>query len=423
MQRRTSLVLFGLVGLLLMAAAGGALIHFGQPDPGPRPAQLVPVIQEASLAVLPFVNMSGDPQKEYFSDGISGELRDALADIQGVLVASRAASFAYKGKNTDIQDIARKLRVRTVLEGSVREDGNRVRITAQLISAAAGLHLWSQTYDSDLADLPRLQEQIAESIARALTDRPVADNAHSQKRVDPEAYRKYLEARCEFAARSPDGMKRALGLAKEVTQKAPDFAPGFALLARAGLWLAGTDRAALDDAVVPAEKALALDPDNSEARLVHLQLSLRRWDWRPATEDAEHLLTANPNNTAVLYGLAYYYRHLGFPEKARAYRATAARLDPLYDWRGEYIESTGSGDARSGLIAAHTGNLDDAIDQFERSYAEKDIALTTVPYDPATPRVLLVDTRWKRLWQKPELKAWQSEHDRVASTLAAPALR
>src|SRR3569832_98077 len=168
MQRRTSLVLFGLVGLLLMAAAGGALIHFGQHDPGPRPAQLVPVIQEASLAVLPFVNMSGDPQKEYFSDGISGELRDALADIQGVLVASRTASFAYKGKNTDIQDIARKLRVRTVLEGSVREDGNRVRITAQLISAAAGLHLWSQTYDSDLADLPRLQGQIAESIACVL---------------------------------------------------------------------------------------------------------------------------------------------------------------------------------------------------------------------------------------------------------------
>src|SRR3569832_2206919 len=423
MQRRTSLVLFGLVGLLLMAAAGGALIHFGQHDPGPRPAQLVPVIQEASLAVLPFVNMSGDPQKEYFSDGISGELRDALADIQGVLVASRTASFAYKGKNTDIQDIARKLRVRTVLEGSVREDGNRVRITAQLISAAAGLHLWSRTYDSDLAALPRLQEQIAKSIARALTDRPVADIAHSQKRVDPEAYRKYLEARCEFAARSPDGMKRALDLAKEVTQKAPDFAPGFALLARAGLCLAGSDRAALDDAVVPAEKALALDPDNSEARLVHLQLSLRRWDWRPATEDAEHLLAANPNNAAVLYGLAYYYRHLGFPEKARSYRVAAARLDPLYDWRGEYFESTGSGDARSGLIAAHTGNLDHAIDQFERSYAEKDIALTTVPYDPATPRVLLEDARWKRLWQKPELKAWQSEHDRVASTPAAPALR
>src|SRR3569832_2412929 len=121
MQRRTSLVLFGLVGLLLMAEAGGALINFGQPDPGPRPAQLVPGIQEASLAVLPYVNMSGEPQKEYFRDGKSGELRDALADIQGVLVVSWAAFFAYKGKNTDIQDFARKRRVRTVLEGSVRE--------------------------------------------------------------------------------------------------------------------------------------------------------------------------------------------------------------------------------------------------------------------------------------------------------------
>src|ERR1700755_1396821 len=112
MQRRTSLALFALLGLPVAAGVGAALIHFARPDPAPRPAQFVPVIQEASVAVLPFVNMSGDPQKEYFSDGISGELRDALAGMRGVLVASRASSFAYKGKNTDIQDIARKLRVR-----------------------------------------------------------------------------------------------------------------------------------------------------------------------------------------------------------------------------------------------------------------------------------------------------------------------
>jgi len=422
MQRRTSLALFAVLGLLVVAA-GGALIRFERPDPAPRPAQLISVIQEASVAVLPFVNMSGDPEREYFSDGISGELRDALADTQGVLVASRASSFAFKGKNTNILDIARRLRVRTVLEGSVRDEGNRVRITAQLISAATGLHLWSQTYDRDLADFPRLQNEIAASIARALTDRPVAEDTRSPKRVDPDAYRKYLQARNEFARRSPAGMKRALDLTNDVTRRAPDFAPGLALLARASLWLAGTDRAALDDAVVPAEKALALDPDNSEARLVHLQLSLRRWDWRPATEDADHLLAANPNNAAALYGLAYYYRHLGFPEKGYSYRAAAAWLDPSYDWRGEYVESTGSDDARAGLIAAHAGNPIDALDQFERSYEDRDIALTTVPYDPATPRALMGDPRWKSLWQKPELKAWQQEHDRVASTLTAPALR
>jgi len=423
MQSRTSLALFALLGLLVAAAAGGALIHFRRPDPAARPAQFVPVIQEASVGVLPFVNMSGDPQKEYFSDGISGELRDALADMHGVLVASRASSFAYKGKNTDIQDIARKLRVRTLLEGSVREDGNRVRITAQLISAATGLHLWSQTYDRGLADFPLLQDEIAASIARALTDRPVVDSAHTPKRVVPDAYRKYLQARYEFAGRSPDRMKRALDLAKDAARSAPDFAPGFALVARASLQLAGTDRAALDDAVVPAETALALDPDNSEARLVHLQLSFRRWDWRAATDDADHLLTANPNNAAVLYGLAYYYRHLGFPEKARTYRASATRLDPSYDWRREYAEPTGSDGARSGLIAAHAGDFEQANDQFERSYDERDIALTTVPYDSATPHRLADDPRWKTLWQKPELKAWQDEHDRVARALAAPALR
>ncbi len=423
MQSRTSLALFALLGLLVAAAAGGALIRFGRPEPAPRPAQLIPVIQEASVAVLPFVNMSGDPQKEYFSDAISGELRDALADMQGVLVASRTSSFAFKGKNAAIRYIANRLRVRTVLEGSVRDEGNRIRITAQLISAATGLHLWSQTYDRELTDFPRLQSEIAASIARALTDRPVADDMRAPKRVDPEAYRKYLEARCAFAKRSSDGMKRAIDLANDVTRSAPDFAPGFALLARASLWFAGADRAALDNAAAPAEKAIALDPDNVEARLAHLQLSLRRWEWHRATEDADHLLTANPNNAAVLYGLAYYYRHLGFPEKAYGYRATAAWLDSSYDWRGEYVESTGSDDARAGLITAHAGNSIEAMDQFEQSYKDRDIALTTVPYDPAMPRTLSNDPRWKSLWQKPELKAWQVEHDRVASMLAAPALR
>jgi TolB-like protein len=417
MQRRTTL--FALLGLVVVAAAGGALIHFDRPDPAPRPAQLIPVIQEASVAVLPFVNMSGDPQKEYFSDAISGELSDALADMQGVLVASRNSSFAFKGKNTDIKDIARKLRVRAVLEGSVRDEGNRVRITAQLISAATGLHLWSQTYDRDLGDFPQLQNDIAASIARALTDRRGADDTRAPKRVDPEVYRKYLQARYEFTWGS---MNSARDLAKDVTHRAPDFAPGFALLAHASGRLAG-DRSDFDDAVVPAERALALDPDNSEARLAHLQLSLLRWDWHPATEDADHLLTANPNNAAVLYGLAYYYRHLGFPEKGYGYRASAAWLDPSYDWRGEYAVSMGRDDARAGLISAHAGNLTDALDQFEHSYEDRDIALTTVPYDPATPRTLMDDPRWKALWRKPELKAWQEEHDRVASTLASPALR
>ncbi len=423
MHSRTSVPLFGLLGLLVVAAAGAALIHFRQPPPAARAAQFVPVVQEASVAVLPFVNMSGDPQKEYFSDAISGEFRDALADMQGVLVASRASSFAFKGKSTDIRDIANRLRVRTVLEGSVRDEGNRVRITAQLISAATGLHLWSQTYDRDLGNFPQLQSEIAASIARALTDRPVADSTHGRKRVDPDAYRKYLQARYAFAERSPAGTKRALELAKDVTRNAPDFAPGFALLARASLWLAGTDPVALDDVAAPAEKALTLDPDNSEARLVHLRLSFRQWDWRAATDDADHLLAANPNNAAVLYGLAYYYRHLGFPEKASTDRATAVRLDPFYDWRGEYAEPSAFDGARSGLIAAHAGDFEQANDQFERSYEDRDIALTTVRYDPATPGRLLDDPRWKTLWQKPELKAWQDEHDRVARTLAAPALR
>jgi TolB-like protein len=422
MPRRTNLVLLASVGLLFAAAAAGITVRYWRAAPPVHAAHLVPVVQEASVAVLPFVDMSGDPAKAYFGEEISGELHDELEDAPDLRVAPRAASFAFKGRNADIHDIAARLRVRTVLEGSVREDGNRVRITAQLINAADGLHLWSQTYDRELSDILSLDDELARAITRALTDRTPSGGL-KPKRIDPDAYRKYLEARHEFFAYSPAGMKRALDLATDVTRTAPDFAPDFALLGRVRMQLAGTADIALDDAAAPLDRALALEPASLEARVAHLRLSLLRWDWRAASHDADRLLAGTANNAAALRGLAFYYRHLGFPEVARAYRASAARLDPHSDEPAEYAPLSRSDGPRPGLGYARAGDLHKAMDWFERSFQQKDLSLTAVPYDPGTPRALLDNPRWVALWQNPELKAWQEEHDRVARTLNAPVLR
>ena len=128
----------------------------------------VPEIPEKSIAVLAFVNMSNDPENEFFSDGIAEEIINALTKIKALRVAARTSSFAFKGKNEDIGEVGRKLKVHTVLEGSVRKAGNRLRVTAQLINVADGYHLWSERYDRQLEDVFEIQDQIAENIVRAL---------------------------------------------------------------------------------------------------------------------------------------------------------------------------------------------------------------------------------------------------------------
>lgn len=127
-----------------------------------------PSVPEKSIAVLPFVNMSNDPENEFFSDGIAEEIVNALTKVKALRVASRTSSFAFKGKNEDIGEVGRKLKVHTILEGSVRKTGSRLRVTAQLINVADGYHLWSERYDRQLEDVFEIQDDIAENIVRAL---------------------------------------------------------------------------------------------------------------------------------------------------------------------------------------------------------------------------------------------------------------
>ena len=224
-----------------------------------------------SIAVLPFVNMSGDKDNEYFSDGISEELLNVLVRVDGLGVASRTSSFAYKGSPLGTAAIASALKVNHVLEGSVRKAGNHVRITAQLIDAVDDRHLWSETYDRELTDIFAIQEEIANSIVDALrgqlgTAQAVAAVTVRADTANVEAYQLYLKARELFIARKD--LSESIRLLEQATQMDPQFARGWELLAAvcsvAPSW-GVRDRDYYAMASVAARRALGLDPTLSMA--------------------------------------------------------------------------------------------------------------------------------------------------------------
>ncbi len=305
-------------------------------------SEVIPSAQVApatSVAVLPFVNMSGDSAKEYFSDGFSEELINDLAKNPHLRVAARTSSFAFKGKNEDVETIARALRVRAIVEGSARDAGDRVRITAQLIDAGSGYHIWSETYDRNLADILAVQDEIAREIATALTHKLVP--AAPGRKIDPAIYRLYLLGRQQLALFSADGTARALALFREVTARQPDFADGFAALANATMasrvvWDPAhteSDFVAAHDA---AQRALSLDPGNVEAREIRARLEMQEWNWSAAAADLRTLIAEYPNSPLVLSALRQFYTYMDFPDQELAVWRRAVSLDSVSD-RDRYI--------------------------------------------------------------------------------------
>jgi adenylate cyclase len=227
--------------------------------------------QQAAIAVLPFVNMSGDPEQEYFSDGITEDIITDLSKISSLFVAARNTSFTLKGKALDVQQAAAHLGVQYVLEGSVRKSGNRVRITAQLIDGRSGGHVWAERYDRNLADIFELQDEISRAIVAALKLKllPGENETLAQRPTENvEAYRYYLMGRDFF---NRGHTKRLLRLARQIFSKALSIDPNYAL-AHAGLadcnshlLDAGDTSISVDDIFAQSERALSLDPSLAEA--------------------------------------------------------------------------------------------------------------------------------------------------------------
>jgi adenylate cyclase len=241
-----------------MPVATSPIVSAAEP---PKPLEL-------SIAVLPFVNMSADPEQEFFSDGISEELLNLLVRVDGLKVASRTSSFTYKGENLDIPEIAAELKVNHILEGSVRKSGNRVRITAQLIETSNDRHLWSETFDRELVDIFVIQDEIANAIVSALMDElGVGLKAITVKTATEnlDAYQLYLKARGLFLARQD--LATSIELFEQAIQLDPGFARAWEGLAAvqwvAGDWLLGDGIDHLTPSLEAAEQALELDPDLS----------------------------------------------------------------------------------------------------------------------------------------------------------------
>ena len=322
-----------------------------------------------SLAVLPFANLSANAEDGYFADGLTEELLNLLAGIDGLKVAGRTSSFYFKGRNEDLREIGRKLGVSHILEGSVRRSGQRLRVTAQLVNAEDGFHLWSRVYDRELTDVFLIQDEISRSVADALKIRLVAGGADARPErpaVDAEAYRRYLVARSKLRERGLENMQSAIRLFDEAAAIDPAFAGAYAgkALALTLLWgnhVVGDARTMFADAETAARRALELDPRSSEAWVALGRVAELSWlvtGHERRSEAGEHFrqaLELDPQSTLALYWLGRFEQETN-PARAIDLFDRAIELDPL-----EFMAATSRA-----LSLLRTGRFDEARAEYER---------------------------------------------------------
>ena len=264
-------------------------------------------IPEKSIAVLPFRNLSEDKDKEFFSDGISEELLNLLSKVPQLQVAARTSSFSFKGKQIEIPEIARKLHVANVLEGSVRKSGDQLRITAKLIRAAEGYHLWSETYDRKLDDIFKIQDEIAGEVVKQLKV-TLLGAVPTVRQTDPKAYTLYLQAVQLGRQQTPEAFTQSDALFRQVLEIDPRYAPAWHELARnfinkanAGLLPNSEGYARAREA---EEKALAIDPNYAPAHAGLGRIAMPNNDFVSAAKHFERALALDPNDLNVLGNIA-----------------------------------------------------------------------------------------------------------------------
>ena len=283
-----------------------------------------------SIAVLPFINMSDDPGNEFFSDGLSEEILNLLARTPELKVIARTSSFAFKGKNEDIRVIGEALGVRTVLEGSVRKAGERVRITAQLIDVVDGSHIWSDTYDRTMTDIFEVQDDVADAIFDALQLHVGARPTRGRPTDSTDAYSLFLKARAIMNAR--ESWRSAEAILLEAVELDPGFAEAYELLGFVYWNQAGTLITAAAGQRLTADtaaKALAIDPDLVFARALFQSANIDDYSLIGEIQAVENAAREAPSNTALLDTLVYDLVYGGYLEQALAYAERYVDLDPL----------------------------------------------------------------------------------------------
>lgn len=336
-----------LLALLVLAVAVGVTWWRSAAPPEGNP--VTPSDREppaASIAVLPFTDMSPEGDQGYLGDGIAEEILNLLAQVRGLTVIARTSSFSFKGQQTDIGTIARRLNVAYVLEGSVRKAGDRVRVTAQLVSGADGLHLWSQTFEEHLQDVFALQDEIARNVTEVLKDRLLGDrggalalSGRASHVPDPRAWELYLRGRHLYGRRMTGDRIQAQSYFEQALEIDPDLSAAWVSLAATYSTRAGDpdvaehERLTFDEALPLARealtKALALDPDNPEALLRMGRFNWFEGHFDQALEQFERAMRSGRNNALVQSMLGGLAVMIGDPAVGAELQARAATLDPI----------------------------------------------------------------------------------------------
>jgi len=397
----------------LLAVIAVDRLYFASPTQAPaKTTETESSTAEKSIAVLAFEDLSPEGDQEYFADGLSEELLNVLAQIPDLQVAGRTSSFAFKDQNKDLREIGEILNVAHILEGSVRKAGGRIRVTAQLINAESGFHLFSQTYDRDLVDVFAVQDEIAAAISEALRTKLVGSETQQIAETSMAAYDLYLIARQKLYLRNKEEMEEALLLLDEAIEIDNNYAPALAQKALALILLSDgggsygniPEAEAALQARALIDKALALDPGLAEAHAVSALTmeSERSGTWEEMAELLEYALSLNPNSDNTRAWLARVYGFQGRNAESRALGESIMKHDPLFSVAfnnlvgeylrtndfdlanamvGRYERATGENAASQqawGDIATAQGDSANAVRHYKRSYEENPTATINV---------------------------------------------
>ena len=308
-----------------------------------------------SIAVLPFTNLSGDKEQEYFSDGLSEELMGLLTKVKELRVAGRTSSFIFKGKAEDLATIGQKLHVATVLEGSVRRSGDQLRVSTQLVNVADGYQIWAETYDRRMTDVFSVQDEIAGAVVAALKVKllPGERRIASQHRTSsPEAYNQYLLGQHLQNSGNPENWRRAAEAYQKAIALDPGYAAAYAGMAIQEFWIADFAETAAgvaqgkQKALLAAEKAISLDPDLADGYAARgfLRTAIT-WDWTGAQADFERAFSLNSGDASTHLRYGSLLASLGRLPEAIAATRKATELDPLskaaWNFLGSYLDANG----------------------------------------------------------------------------------
>ncbi len=290
-----------------------------------------------SVAVLPFANFSGSSDDEYFSDGITEEIINALVKVSDLEVASRTSVFGYKGDHRDIRQIGKELNVATILEGSVRKAGNRIRVTAQLIKADDGFHIWSENFDGEMKDIFEVQDEISQKIVEKLEADSYFDKSNKLYEASTDsivAYNHYLEGLFYWNKRTPEAVRKAITLFDKAVNYCTTYTNAFSALANCYTFLGAMGQMPSDEAYSMAEdyanKSVELNSTRAESYVALGFVNLfSKWNFELAEANFRKAITLEPNDTGARTGLGYVYKCLGEYDRMIHHSKAAAKIEPL----------------------------------------------------------------------------------------------